>query len=223
MHKKIIVSFFLVVLSISSFNPSIETTNSLSRLSADTNNVSMVGIDLQLQRANSNTYFSVNSSLNAPTVDVLNNTNAIFVSSFVNRDPSAVVLSWFQVNIFNSTTPSIPTHTLTKNYNTIDPTQKIIIPANSSYTESYSTILPFDKIDEVYQIQYQYQYAFQSNLSNALILNSPFNFTIHSALPPYAPPTFVIYFWWTVSGLIVIQLLIGWYGNRKMKKKSLQN
>ena len=70
-------------------------------------------------------------------------------------------------------------------------------------------------IDELFVVQYQFKFALTTQQSNVTDLNSPFNFTLHSALAPYSPPEFIIWAWWAINGLIAILFGLGWYGNRK--------
>ncbi len=188
-----------------------------------TSNFRMIGLQLEVKQNGTNYFSAVNNSRDAKITNVENNTIARFVASFANEDPTnAYMIQAFMVNIFNSTVGSntVPENTLTFPYSTTSP-GNVIVPANGSYTATFQAGLPFRVVKgELYTIQYQFAYSISTNASDSKLLNAPFNFTLNTQLPPYSPPTFIIYAWWIITGAIVVQLIVGWYGNRKVRKQT---
>jgi hypothetical protein len=180
----------------------------------------MVGMKLQLKQADENYYLNVNhSSISLP--EVQNNTKAIFVASFVNEEAESAELKSFNVLLYNSSINSVETQKLTLTYPTNNPTKKVI-QTNAVYTEQFESELPFTILDDNFLIQYHFVYAFQSNLTNDFDLYSPFNFSIKSLSPPFSPPEFIIWAWWSINAVLVVLFSIGYYGNRKIKAQKLK-
>ena len=113
-----------------------------------------------------------------------NSTSAIFISSFVNENNQAVLLNSFVVKEFNGSVSTTPEYTITKTYDTTSPA-KIMLPANSTYTEISNGTIYFGKLKQLYSFQYQYTYALAANLSNILTVSSTYNFTISASNLPY--------------------------------------
>lgn len=187
--------------------------------------VRMIGLQLQLEQNGTNFYSAVNTTRGHALATAQNNTLARFVVSFVNDNTSnAYMIHEFDVNIFNSTTTTVFEHNVPYAFATTAPNY-IVVPANGTYTAVFQGSLTFHVINSKifsnqYAIQYSFRYGLANNLSDSHILNSPFNFTLTTAIPPYAPPTFIIYGWWVINAAIAIQLVIGWYGNRKVRKQA---
>lgn len=220
MQKKSVLFLILSLLLFSSIQFQSSTQGAVAQDNLPLNNVRMVGLSLQLLQNGTSYYTAVNNSANAKLTNAQNNTIAKFVASFVNENiTTPFILQAFYVYLFNSSTQSTYANKLS--YYFISPSTKpgaTIVNPNSTYTVSFEGGLPFTLTDSVFQIQYQIQYSTLANQSSLYSLNSPFNFSLNSILPPYSPPTFVIYAWWVINAAIVVQLVIGWYGNRKLKK-----
>lgn len=187
--------------------------------------VRLIGLQLQLEQNGTNYYSTVNTTRGHALTNAQNNTLARFVLTFVNDNVSkAYMIQQFDVQIYNSTTTTIYENFLQYTFSTTAP-ESIIVPANGSYTTVFQGSLPFHIVKSNiysthYTIQYSLHYSLSTNVTDVHILNSPFNFTINATVPPYAPPTFIIYGWWAINAAIAIQLVIGWYGNRKVRKQA---
>ena len=179
-----------------------------------TNNFYLVGEQLQLKPANQNSYSAVNHSR---VSEAQNRTDGRFIASFVNQGNQSVTINFFNVFFFNETTKNVPAITLTDIFNTNDPSM-ISVPVNGSYTEVFDQSIPFKRLDVLYEVQYQFQYSFGTTTGGIVATNSTYNFTLHSQLPLYTPPEFIIWTWWTLNVVIAVHVLVGWYGNRKMRK-----
>ena len=216
MHKKttlfLSLSFILVLSILNNVNIQGASAQSI----VDQESVYMVGLQLQLKQTNNDYYSKVNTST---LPQVQNLTEARFIASFVNKNASAAILQTFKVYFYNSTTPNVADQTLTLSYDQNSPA-KIQVPTNGSYTEDYQQPLPFKLLDQAYSLQYQFQFVFTSNTTKEYIVNSPINFSLESQLPLYSPPEFIIWFWWGINGVLVIFFALGWYGNRKTKRKN---
>ncbi len=220
MQKKSVLFLILSLLLFSSLQFQSGLQGAVAQDNLPLNNVRMVGLDLQLLQNGTSYYTAVNNSLNAKLTNAQNNTIAKFVASFANEnDTTTFELQAFNVYIFNSTTQSTPANKLVFYFITpsTNPGATIVAP-NSTYTITFESGLPFTLTDNVFQIQYQIQYSTLQNSSALFSLNSPFNYSLNSILPPYSPPTFIVWTWWVLNAAIVIQLTIGWYGNRKLRK-----
>ena len=204
---------FILVLSISG-NVSIREAS--AQLIVNEQTTFMLGTQLQLKPTNQNYYSAINKT---GVTDAQNETDARFVASFVNQADSGAILQSFQVMFYNHTNNDVAAQTLKLTYDASSP-NKITVPINGSYTEVYDQVIPFPTLDEPFIVQYQFVYVLLSNTSNVLNLNSPYNFSLYAQLPLYTPPDFVIYAWWTVNAAILVHFLIGWYGNRKIKKQT---
>ena len=223
MHKKSVMFLFLSILLLSSIHDQSGFQSVTAQSSSGSNTVRMVGLDLQLKQNGTDYFTTVNNSLSAKLASAVNNTIARFVASFVNENTtSPIQLNEFDVYLFNSTTITVPTQTLTQTFGTTD-ADKIDIPVNGSYTNVFETGLPFtlnSLTGEQFQIQYSFTYAYTSNLTNTYNLKSPFNFTVNSIVPPYSPPEFIVWTWWLINAAIVVLFAIGMYGNRKVKRQN---
>ena len=137
-HKKVVLVFFLFALVLSPISFSQESVNIINQTTpTGTSNVRIVGLDLQIERPDNSSYYSVNTSSSAAINNVYNSTSAIFISSFVNENDQDILLNSFIVNEFNASVTTVPEHTITKTYATSSPAN-ITIPANSTNTEIYN-------------------------------------------------------------------------------------
>ena len=215
---------FLSILLLSSthFQNGVQPVTAQS--STSTSNFRMIGLQLELKQNGTNYFTAVNNSRDAKITNVQNNTIARFVASFSNENPTdAYMIQAFSVNIFNSTVNTVAENSLTFAYKTTSP-GNVVVPANGSFTAIFQAGLPFRVVKgELYTIQYQFTYSISTNATDTQVLNSPFNFTLSTELPPYSPPTFIIYAWWAINGIILVHFLIGWYGNRKVRKQTQIN
>ena len=224
MHKKSI--FFLIfslllILSIQSPNEVQAVTQATSPL----NGVRMLGVGLQLQQNGTSFITTVNSSLNAKVANAQNNTLARFVASFVNENTTTTFLiQSFTVYLFNSTNPIVAANTLAFPFATSGPAE-ITVPPNGTYTGVFEGNIPFtfdnsqNIFSSIFQLQYQFQYSSLTNQSRTFNLNSPFNYSLNSIQPPYTPPDFIVWAWWAINLVIVVQFIFAWYGNRKLNKQ----
>lgn len=212
---------FLSILLLSSTHFQNGVQSATAQSTTPQNNVRMIGLQLQLMQNGTNYFTAVNNSRNAKIMNAENNTIARFIASFVNDDPTqSYMIHSFNVYMFNSTVTTVAAQTLTFPFDTTAPGY-VVIPANGSYTGIFQKGLPFTLIDnELFTLQYQFEYGIAGNVSDVNNLNAPFNFTVNASLPPYAPPNFIIWAWWGINGAIVIQFLFGWYGNRKMRNRT---
>ena len=211
--KLFLLLSFILILSISG---NVNIQDASAQIIIVEQDTFMVGMQLQLKPANQDYFSAINKT---GVTDAQNKTDAMFVASFVNQADSGAILQSFNVLFYNDTNNDVAAQTLTLTYDASTP-NKITIPVNGSYTEVYNQVIPFPSIDNPFIVQYQFKYVLLSNTSNNLVLNSPYNFSLYAQLPLYSPPDFIIWAWWAVNGTILVHFLIGWYGNRKIKKQT---
>ena len=223
MHKKTVMLLFLSILLLSSIHDQSGYQSVIAQSTSTPNAVRMVGLELQLKQNGTDYFTPVNNSASAKLSSAVNNTIARFVASFVNENTtSSVQLQQFNVYMFNSSTTTAPAQTLTQSFS-LSADLQTEVPINGSYTDVFESGLPFtlnSLTGEIFQVQYSFTYAMTSNLTKTFNLNSPFNFTINSIVPPYSPPEFIVWTWWLINVAIVVLFALGMYGNRKIKKQN---
>ena len=179
--------------------------------------VKMFGMRLEIKQPSNHYYQNViPSTVNVP--DVRNQSIARFVGTMSNFGNQIVYMKTFIVHMFNASDRVNPAWIFKYNFpGQVEST--VQLGMNTSATFSVNAPLPFKLYDEVYTLTYIMQYSSSLNTTLDLLLKETNNnFTLHSVQNDPVPPEFVVWTWFLLTVALVVQVSLGYYGNRKSKK-----
>lgn len=185
----------------------------------------LYGIKFQVKEPNQPFFNSVKRST-TDIPEIRNGSEARFITTFANVGNEIVYLKYFRIAMYNASNKGQPAKIFLRTFS--DPASSVVdsaqIGMNTSETVAFDTILPFDNYDEVYTISFTMIYT--SSLNTTLEITLPANlnnFTVRSIAPDPTPPEFIVWTWMFLTLFIVIQVSIGYYGNRQLRKKARKN
>ncbi|OLS27520.1 MAG: hypothetical protein HeimC3_02990 [Candidatus Heimdallarchaeota archaeon LC_3] len=171
--------------------------------------VRTINTKFEVQEQN-DTWIEIHREGEGVTQNIVNGSLARFKGSFYNEGEVKVVLKSFTVNMLNKTSVLI-THTF--DYS-LGSSQQLEIAPYTSKTQNLESHIYIPEDDQSFIFQIGFTYVDPSNTTNELFAKSAYNFTLNMRISGINPPELIVTTFYLVTLLILIQLGIGYYGNR---------